>query len=106
MSPLSNKRFLVVCGSSAIGLATTKFAAAEGAAVIIASRTRDKLDAAGAAIGDGATAAELDTGKEEAVARFFADREHFDHVVMSAAQTPTGPVRGLSLDRSFHLSIV
>jgi hypothetical protein len=40
----------------------------------------------------------LDTGKEEAVARFFADREHFDHVVMSAAQTPTGPVRGLSLD--------
>ena len=41
---------------------------------------------------------ELDTGDDAAVVRFFADREPFDHIVISAAQTSSGPVRGLSLD--------
>ncbi len=98
MSLLADKRFLVVGGSSGIGLATARSAAAEGAAVTIASRTREKLDAAVAVIGGGTAVAELDTGNEAAVAGFFADREPFDHVVISAAQTASGSVRGLSLD--------
>ncbi|MCW6509235.1 SDR family oxidoreductase [Lichenifustis flavocetrariae] len=98
MSLLSNKQFLVVGGSSGIGLATAQFAAAQGARVTVASRSRDKLDAAVQAIGHDATAAELDTGDDAAVVRFFADREPFDHIVISAAQTASGPVRGLSLD--------
>ncbi len=97
MSPLSNSRVLVVGGSSGIGLATAQMAAAEGATVTVASRSRAKLDAAVATIQD-ATAAELDTGDAEAVARFFAEREPFHHVVVSAAQTSSGPVRGLPLD--------
>ena len=57
-----------------------------------------KLKAAVQAIGHDATAAELDTGDDAAVIRFFADHEPFDHIVISAAQTSSGPVRGLSLD--------
>ena len=98
MSLLSNTRALVVGGSSGIGLATAQLLAAEGASVTIASRSRDKLDAAVATLGGDATAATLDTGDEAAVAGFFADRAPFDHVVISAAQTPSGPVRGLSLE--------
>ena len=98
MALLSNQTVLVVGGSSGIGLATAQGLAAEGAAVTIASRSQAKLDAAVATLGDGATAAALDTGDEAAVSRFFADRAPFDHIVISAAQTPSGPVRGLSLE--------
>ena len=100
MSTLSNSRVLVVGGSSGIGLATAQMAGAEGAEVTIASRSRHKLDRAVALIQGDAKAVELDTGDEEVVGRFFADREPFDHVVVSAAQTPSGPVRGLSLDEA------
>lgn len=98
MPHLSHKSFLVFGGSSGIGLATAQLAAAEGAEVTIASRSRDKLDAAIAAIGGGAKAAEVDTGDDAAIVRFFANRAAYDHIVISAAQTPSGPVRGLSLD--------
>lgn len=100
MSTLANSRVLVVGGSSGIGLATAQMAGAEGAEVTIASRSRHKLDRAVALIQGDAKAVELDTGDEEVVGRFFADREPFDHVVVSAAQTPSGPVRGLSLDEA------
>jgi hypothetical protein len=39
----------------------------------------------------------LDTGDEAAVDRFFTDEPPWDHVVVSAAQTRTGPVRTLAL---------
>jgi hypothetical protein len=39
----------------------------------------------------------LDTGDEAAVDRFFTDEAPWDHVVVSAAQTRTGPVRTLAL---------
>lgn len=98
MSLLSSTRVLVVGGSSGIGLATARLMAAEGASVTIASRSRAKLDAAVEAIGPDASAVELDTGDAAAVERFFADQAPFDHIVVSAAQTPSGPVRGLSLE--------
>ena len=98
MSLLCNTRALVVGGSSGIGLATARLMAAEGAAVTIASRSRPKLDAAVQDLGPGTSAAQLDTGDEAAVERFFSEHAPFDHIVVSAAQTPSGPVRGLSLE--------
>lgn len=94
---LKNTRVLVVGGSSGIGLATATAAAEAGASVTIASRSRDKLDAAVAAIGGDARAVVLDTRDLEAVERFFAEEPAWDHVVVSAAQTPGGPVRGLAV---------
>ncbi len=94
---LNNTRFLIVGGSSGMGLATAEAAAEAGASVTIASRSKTKLDAALARLGDSARAVVLDTGDDAAIERFFAAEEAWDHVVVSAAQTAGGPVRTLPL---------
>jgi NAD(P)-dependent dehydrogenase (short-subunit alcohol dehydrogenase family) len=97
LNSLENARVLVIGGSSGIGFATAAAAAEAGARVTIASRSQAKLDAAVAQLGGGARAAVLDTGDEAAIDRFFAGEAPWDHIVISAAQTPSGPVRALGL---------
>jgi NAD(P)-dependent dehydrogenase (short-subunit alcohol dehydrogenase family) len=97
MSRLASQSILIVGGSSGIGLATAAKAAEAGAAVTIAARSQTKLDAALAKLGPKAQAFALDTGDEATVERFFADRAPWDHIVVSAARTASGPVRSLSL---------
>src|SRR5258708_23156322 len=94
---LSHGRVLVVGGSCGIGLATAAAAAEAGAAVTIASRSQTKLESAVNTLGKTARAVALDTGDVAAVESFFADEAPWDHIVGSAAQTPSGPVRRLSL---------
>jgi NAD(P)-dependent dehydrogenase (short-subunit alcohol dehydrogenase family) len=94
---LKGARVLVVGGSSGIGLATAAAAGADGAFVTIASRSQSKLDAALTRLAGNARAVVLDAGDEAAVERFFTDEAPWDHVVVSAAQTRTGPVRTLAL---------
>ena len=59
MKLLKDHRFLVIGGSSGIGLATATAAVKAGAAVMVASRSQQKLDAALQQIGEGATQARL-----------------------------------------------
>ena len=94
---LNHARVLVVGGSSGIGLAAAAAAAEAGAAITIASRSPTKLESAINALGKTARAVALDTGDVAAVERFFADEAPWDHVIVTAAQTPTGPVRTLGL---------
>src|SRR5271155_379326 len=94
---LKNTRVLVLGGSSGIGLATAVAAVESGASVTIASRSQPKLDAALSRLGGDARAVVLDTGDAAAVERFFAEEAPWDHIVVSAAQTPGGPVRTLGL---------
>ena len=94
---LLGQRMLVIGGSSGIGLAAARLAAEAGARVTIASRDRSKLDAALSQLGQGAEAAVLDTADEAALEQFFGASARWDHIVVSAAQTPSGPVRGLPL---------
>ncbi|WP_454727520.1 MULTISPECIES: SDR family oxidoreductase [Cupriavidus] len=89
-------RVLVVGGSSGIGLAAASAFAAHGARVTIASRSQAKVEAAARGI-PGATAAVLDITDDAGVERFLHGAEPWDHVVVSAAQTPTGAVRQLPL---------
>lgn len=98
MTSLENARVLVVGGSSGIGLATARAAAAAGAEVVIASRSAKKLEAAKQDIGVDVTTAVLDITDAEALEAWFGATAPFDHIVVSAAQTPTGPVRKLALD--------
>ncbi|TCL72251.1 NAD(P)-dependent dehydrogenase (short-subunit alcohol dehydrogenase family) [Rhizobium sp. BK251] len=97
MQSLANKRVLVVGGSSGIGLATAIAASEAGAAVTIASRSSEKLEAARAKLGANAATAVLDTGDDAAVSSFFSGNEPWDHILVSASQTASGPVRALAL---------
>lgn len=97
-STFRNSRVLVVGGSSGLGRATAAAFAASGARVTIASRSRAKLDAAARDIGCDVATAVLDVTDDAAVEAFFAQqREPWDHVVVTAAQAPSGPARTLPL---------
>jgi NAD(P)-dependent dehydrogenase (short-subunit alcohol dehydrogenase family) len=98
MTSLKDKRVLVVGGSSGIGLAVAEQAATSGALVTIASRSASKLSEAAIALGGRVAKEVLDTADEKVIAEFFASGSPWDHVVVSAAQTPSGPVRQLSLE--------
>lgn len=76
---LYDARVLVIGASGGIGKATADAFAAVGAAV--ARPARDALDVT----------------DDRSVAAFFAGAGPFDHVVVAAAQTKTGPVAGLDL---------
>jgi NAD(P)-dependent dehydrogenase (short-subunit alcohol dehydrogenase family) len=94
------KTVLVVGGSSGIGEATAAAFASRGATVTIASRNEAKLKAAAAQIGGNVKTAVLDTADQAAVEAFFEREGAYDHIVISAAQTPTGAIRQLSLDEA------
>jgi NAD(P)-dependent dehydrogenase (short-subunit alcohol dehydrogenase family) len=78
---LKNKKVVVVGGSSGIGFAVAKAAAAKGAHVIIASRVEEKVKKAAAEIGKNVEARVLDVRKEEEVKAFFDKIGTFDHLV-------------------------
>ncbi|KQV80040.1 SDR family oxidoreductase [Rhizobium sp. Root1220] len=96
MTSIVRKRVLVVGGSSGIGFAVAAQAISEGASVTIASRSRDKLAEASHLLG-GVPTVILDTADESGIEAFFAAEDAWDHIIVSAAQTPSGPVRKLSL---------
>ncbi|MBN3722828.1 SDR family oxidoreductase [Burkholderia sp. Ac-20379] len=91
------KQVLVVGGSSGIGEAAAHAFAARGAAVTIVSRNARKLAESAARIGHEVRTAALDITDDDAVRAWLDAAGAFDHVVVSAAQTATGPVRGLDL---------
>ena len=89
---LEGKHVVVVGGSSGMGLAAAAMATRAGARVTIASRSRAKLEAA--EVRTGAAAIEIiDVTDDTSVARGFARIGPVDHVVVSAAEVKTGPLR-------------
>ncbi|MEH2484637.1 SDR family oxidoreductase [Bradyrhizobium sp. AZCC 2230] len=94
---LQGERVLVVGGSSGIGLAVAQRACEAGASVTIASRSTAKLDAALAGLPRTAKSAQMDTSNYSSIDLFFAGEPEWDHVVVSAAQTTSGPVRKADL---------
>ena len=93
---LAGKKVVVVGGSSGIGLATAELAKAEGAEVIIASRSAEKLKAAADKIG--AKGIVTDVTSDDSVANLFRQCGPVDHVVVTAAQLKTGPFKSVSMD--------
>jgi NAD(P)-dependent dehydrogenase (short-subunit alcohol dehydrogenase family) len=93
---LVGHRAIVIGGGSGIGLASALALADAGAAVTIAGRTREKLDAARHASGDRLEVAVLDASREDDVRGFFAAVPPFDHLVLCANAGGTiGPFAGL-----------
>ena len=98
---LDDQRVLVIGGSSGIGEATARAFAEAGATVTIASRDAARLAASKDRIGYGVSTGVMDITDDASVRAFLDSAGEFDHVVVSAAQTATGPVRGLELDDAY-----
>jgi NAD(P)-dependent dehydrogenase (short-subunit alcohol dehydrogenase family) len=93
---LAGKTVIVVGGSSGIGLATAEMAKANGAEVVIASRSVEKVKAAADKIGAKGIAA--DVTNDQSVIDLFRAVGPADHVVVSAAQLRTGPFKTVAMD--------
>ncbi|MFJ8517443.1 SDR family oxidoreductase [Lysinibacillus xylanilyticus] len=87
---LKNKKVVIIGGSSGIGLESAKQLVAQGAEVIIASRSEEKLLIAKEQLGVRAATFTLDTTQEQQVQSFFEKIGQFDHLVISAAETSGG----------------
>ena len=82
---LAGKTILIVGGSSGIGLSTAQRAAAVGAKLLIAGRSRQRLDAALARLPQGTQAEELDFANASSVSALAGRMGSIDHLVLSAS---------------------
>jgi NAD(P)-dependent dehydrogenase (short-subunit alcohol dehydrogenase family) len=82
---LESKVVVVLGGSSGMGLATAKAAAAEGAQVVITGRSQEKLAAANAQLPAGSRSAALDVADEAGTRSLFEQLGHVDHLFITAA---------------------
>src|SRR5712675_919286 len=84
---LQHKRVVVLGGSSGIGLAVSEQAASQGASVIIASSSAERVQKAVESIGGEAQGQAVDVSDERAVATFFSKLGAFDHLVFTAGDS-------------------
>jgi len=81
---LQGKDVLVVGGSSGIGFAVAEGALADGARVVLASSSAEKVARAAQRLGAGVGVAVLDVTDESSLADFFRNSSAFDHIVSTA----------------------
>ena len=90
---LAGSRIVIIGGSSGIGLATAKAAAARGARLVIGGRSAERLERAAAEIGGAVETREVDATDESAVAALFAKIGPLDHL---AVLVPAAPDKSIS----------
>lgn len=96
---LLNKKVLVVGGSSGIGLAVAKMAQSEGAQVIIAGRTPEKLEKAKSLIGSEVELVPMDVMEPEAIAKAFEKIGSLDHIFISAQSAATSALSETTIEK-------
>jgi NAD(P)-dependent dehydrogenase (short-subunit alcohol dehydrogenase family) len=83
---LTGKRVIILGGSSGLGFATAKAAAAEGANVVIVSSNQARIDAALEELPQGSKGYAVDLSKEQSIKAFFNQAGSFDHLVYTAGE--------------------
>jgi NAD(P)-dependent dehydrogenase (short-subunit alcohol dehydrogenase family) len=100
---LSDKRVLVLGGSSGIGLAVARESVAHGAEVVIASSNTERVQQAAADLGGKAEGHTLDLSDEQAVQAFFERLGGFDHLIFTAGDSlQLTELAALDLKRARH----
>lgn len=84
---LQNKKVLIVGGTSGIGLATAQAALLQGAKVVVSSSKKEKVEAAIAALGTGASGVVSDVNSASSLESLFEETGHFDHLVYTAGES-------------------
>ena len=93
------QRILIVGGSSGIGLETARLAARQGAEVLIAGRSAERLRAVERSVGMGLQGLDADATDETSVARLMQRAGRIDHLVLAASVDPAlGPFGTIGLD--------
>jgi len=87
LGELSEKRIVVLGGSSGIGLAVAQQVVARGARAIIASSNADRVKQAVATLDGKADGHMLDLSNERDIQNFFQRIGDFDHLVFTAGDT-------------------
>jgi NAD(P)-dependent dehydrogenase (short-subunit alcohol dehydrogenase family) len=82
---LHGKRIVIIGGTSGFGYATALAAAQEGARIVVASSTRDRVDRAVRSLPAGAEGFVVDLTSEDRVQEFFDTVGVYDHLVVTAA---------------------
>src|SRR3954453_17643375 len=81
------QRIVILGGTSGIGLATAERAAADGATVIVASSSAERIDAALERLPASAEGYTVDVRREEQVRDLFNRLGGFDHLAFTAGET-------------------
>jgi NAD(P)-dependent dehydrogenase (short-subunit alcohol dehydrogenase family) len=84
------QRVVIIGASAGIGEATARAFAADGAAVTITGRSKERLDQAAQRIGQAVFTSELDATDRAALDAFFAASERVDHLVLCASPGAVG----------------
>ncbi len=95
---LTQQRIVLLGGTSGVGLATAERCLAAGAEVIIASRSREKVNQALAVLEQRATGEVVNATSREELESFFDHLGAFDHLVLTVSGGEgSGPFRTLDL---------
>jgi NAD(P)-dependent dehydrogenase (short-subunit alcohol dehydrogenase family) len=98
---LDGKRVVILGGTSGIGLATARAAQREGAAVVIASSRRERLDRALASLRSDAEGEVVDVADEAQVRALFERIDAFDHLVFTAGESlQLEPLAAMQVERA------
>jgi NAD(P)-dependent dehydrogenase (short-subunit alcohol dehydrogenase family) len=84
---LNGQRIVLIGGTSGFGFATAKAAASEGAAIVVASSSKTKVDLAVAQLPAGTEGHVLDINREPSVEAFFSKVGEFDHLAITAGES-------------------
>jgi NAD(P)-dependent dehydrogenase (short-subunit alcohol dehydrogenase family) len=97
---LRNKRVVIIGGSSGIGLATAKMAALQGAKIVVAGRTKSKLEIAKEEIGnDHVDTYTVDITQEASIKNLFEQVGSFDHLVITGPAPQFGHFLELNIEQ-------
>jgi NAD(P)-dependent dehydrogenase (short-subunit alcohol dehydrogenase family) len=96
----STDTVVIIGGSSGMGLAVARRCLADGATVVIAGRSRERLEAARGELAcpDRLQAVTADIGNRAQIAALFEHAGTVRHLVVTAADVPYGPVTALTED--------
>jgi NAD(P)-dependent dehydrogenase (short-subunit alcohol dehydrogenase family) len=100
---LDSQKIVILGGTSGIGLATAQLAGAEGATVVVASSTPERMQAALELLPESAEGHTVDLRREEEIRDLFGRLGDFHHLVYTAGDSlPLGSIAATSLDAARH----